>query len=222
VSSTGFLDAGLTNGLTYFYVVTAVNAVGESDPSEEAAATPLPAPPVRPQNLHAYPGDARVLLSWLPSAGADRYHVKRSLVKSGPFAVVAETTDPAYTDTAVVNGTKYWYVVSALNSAGESNNSKKTSATPAPVPPPPTGLTATPGSTAGTILLAWNASPGATAYKVKRGTVSGGPYSLVKKVTTLSFTDIGLASGQRYYYVVLPVNSAGTGAPSAEASAIAP
>lgn len=222
VTSTEFLDTSLTNGVTYFYVVTAINGAGESGPSEEASATPLPVPPSVPQNVHAYAGDRRVLLRWAPAAGADTYRVKRSLVKSGPFAAIAETAATEYVDTTVVNGTKYWYVVSAVNAIGESKNSKKSSAVPAAVPPPPTGLTASPGSAAGTIDLAWNTSPGATAYKIRRGTTAGGPYALVKKVQTASFTDAALLSGQRYYYVVIPINGAGAGAPSAEASAIAP
>lgn len=40
VTGTTYADTGLTNGTTYYYVVTAVNADGESGNSNEASATP--------------------------------------------------------------------------------------------------------------------------------------------------------------------------------------
>ncbi len=86
--------------------------------------------------------------------------------------------------------------------------------------PAPTGLTATRG-TSSDITLAWDASNGATSYRVKRATTSGGPYSLITTVTTPSYRDTGLVPGQAYYYVVSSLNGADESANSAEASAVA-
>ena len=220
-TATNYLDTSVTNGMTYFYVVSAVNSAGESANSAQVSATPSAALPLPPQSLKAKAGDTQVALAWLPSAGATSYRVKRSLVKSGPFNQIAEVPGTTYTDTAVINGTKYWYIVTAVNSAGESARSNKASAVPKPVPLPPAGVTAVTGINAGEIALSWNASTWASSYKIKRSTVSGGPYNTVKKVTTLNFTDTGLVSGRSYYYVITALNSTGESAPSAEVSAAA-
>ena len=85
------------------------------------------------------------------------------------------------------------------------------------VPTAPTGLAATVGS--GTVTLTWTAAGGATSYTVKRGTVSGGPYTNLGSVADTSpatYTDSGLTNGATDYYVVSGTNAAGAGPNSAE------
>jgi hypothetical protein len=61
------------------------------------------------------------------------------------------------------------------------------------------------------VTLTWTASPGAVGYNLYRGTVSGGPYTLLTgtPISTTSFTDTNVQSGQTYYYVVTSLNSNG-------------
>jgi predicted phosphodiesterase len=88
----------------------------------------------------------------------------------------------------------------------------------AAVPAAPTGLTATAGNAQ--VSLSWTASSGATSYNVKRGTVSGGPYTTVAPgVTSTSITDTGLTNGTTYYYVVSAVNAIGESVNSSQVSA---
>ena len=133
-TNTNYTDTGLTNGTTYYYVVSAVNATGESANSSEVSATPstdaVATIPPAPTGLTATAGNQQIVLNWNASSGATGYHVKRGSASGGPYAQVASPTGTSDTDTGLTNGTTYYYVVSGLNSAGESANSSQVSATP--------------------------------------------------------------------------------------------
>ena len=193
-----FTDTGLTNGTRYFYVVSAFNSVGQSANSAEVNATPVPPPPATPTGLAAAAGNAQVSLNWNASTGAISYHVKRSTA-SGAETQISAPASNSFTDTGLTNGTKYFYVVSAVNSGGESANSSEVSATPTvPAAPPstPTGLQATAGNEQ--VSLSWNASTGATSYHVKRSTASGSETQISAPASN-SFTDTGLTNGIKYF-----------------------
>lgn len=86
--------------------------------------------PGAPTGLTATAGTQQVVLAWTASSGATSYHVKRATVSGGPYTQVAAPATNGYTDSAVTSGTAYYYVVSALNTYGESANSSQASATP--------------------------------------------------------------------------------------------
>ncbi|HEY9431003.1 MAG TPA: right-handed parallel beta-helix repeat-containing protein [Blastocatellia bacterium] len=110
-----------------------MNSAGESGNSNQASVTPQPSPPPAPTNLAATPGNALVSLSWNASTGASSYNVKRSTTSGGPYTTIATgVTSTSFTNTGLTNGTTYFFVVSAVNSAGESGNSNQASATPQP------------------------------------------------------------------------------------------
>ncbi len=93
--------------------------------------TSNPTPPAAPANLTAVAGNAQISLSWSASSGATSYTIKRSTTSGGPYTNVATgITTTSYTNTGLTNGTTYYYVVTAVNSAGESSNSNQASATP--------------------------------------------------------------------------------------------
>ncbi|MGE5325745.1 MAG: glycoside hydrolase family 44 protein, partial [Deltaproteobacteria bacterium] len=90
-----------------------------------------PTVPSAPTGLAATAGNAQANLTWIASSGATSYRVKRSTTSGGPYTTVASPTTTSYTDTGLANGSTYYYVVSAVNAAGESANSTQVSATPA-------------------------------------------------------------------------------------------
>ena len=74
---------------------------------------------------------SQINLAWNASTGATSYNVKRATVSGGPYTTIAPgVTATNYSDTGLSAGTTYYYVVSAVNSSGESANS---SVGPAPL-----------------------------------------------------------------------------------------
>jgi len=114
---------------TTSYTLTCTGSGGSAASTTQIAVTALP-PPSTPTGLTAVGGNAQVSLSWNASSGASSYHVKRSTTNGSGYTQIAAPTSAAYADTAVTNGTPYYYVVSALNGTTESGNSTQAAATP--------------------------------------------------------------------------------------------
>nr|MBA2645451.1 fibronectin type III domain-containing protein [Pyrinomonadaceae bacterium] len=228
VAATNYTDTGLTNGTTYYYIVTAVNSVGESPDSNEGNATPACSSPSIPTGLNATAGDAQVALSWNAASGADSYNVKRATVSGGAYTTIAEgVTSAAYTDTTAVNGMTYSYVVSAVNSCGqESDDSGGANATPqAPPPAPPaspTNLTASAASTSRIDLTWTDNSNNEQGFKVERCTGPGcSDFEEIGQVGAgvTSYGDTGLTSNTTYRYRVRAYNAGGDSGYSSPANA---
>ena len=214
---------GLTNGTPYFFAVSAVNAGGESDLSVERSATPSATPPPDiPTNIRASAGDNQATVSWDSVAGATSYNIYYGTAAGVTTAstAIADVTSP-HVKTGLLNGTPYFFVVTAVNGNGESGVSFEVSATPTATPPPaaPSLTSATAGNTQ--VTLAWGAVAGATSYNVYRGTASG-----VTKISGTKFTGVsspydatGLTNGTPYFFVVTAVGTGGESAESNELTA---
>jgi len=62
-------------------------------------------------------------LSWTAPVTASAYNLKRAIVSSGPYTTIASLASTNYTDATMAGGTRYFYVVSAVNGFGEGANS---------------------------------------------------------------------------------------------------
>ena len=180
--------------------------------------------PSAPTGLTATAGNAQVVLTWTAVSGATSYNIysqSTAGVTTSSGAKIAGITKASYTQTGLTNGTHYYYVVTAVNSNGESPTSTEVTATPqAPIPSAPTGLTATAGN--GQVALSWTASSGATSYNLYYGTTSPLTIANGTKVGSLSGTTdtvSSLTNGTPYYFAVTAVNSGGESALSTEANA---
>jgi hypothetical protein len=92
-------------------------------------------PPLAPTGLTAASGNQQTTLSWTPSLTATSYQVKRSTTSGGPYTTVGTSATTSFINTGLTNGTVYYYVVAAVNSAGAGTNSSQVFDEPGAVPP---------------------------------------------------------------------------------------
>ncbi len=206
ISDTHYMDPVPSDCVAYYYVVSAVNSSGESANSAEAQVIPLTTPPA-PTGFSANAGTGKVTLNWTADFCATSYGVDRRKFADTQFTSVATGIRTAsFVDTHLIDGTEYFYVVSASNDLGRGPNSIERPATPIAAP---TMLPPTAGDRQ--ISLQWTTVTGATGYKVKRATSRTGTYAQIAVVTApqTSCPDTGVINGTTYYYVVSGTNDSG-------------
>ena len=130
VTANSYTDIGLTNGLSYYYVVAATNSNGIGPQSAEAVATLSSLPPLAPTGLTAIPGNTTVTLSWNASVGATNYILLISTTSDGSNSNLISTPNTNYLNLGLNNGATYYYAVSAAGAYGQSPFSRLVSATP--------------------------------------------------------------------------------------------
>jgi len=124
-----YTDGGLTNGTAYYYVVAGNNASGTGADSAQASATPVSGLPVAPTGLTATGGHNLITLNWTASPGASSYTVYRSASTGGPYTALASNITPVtYTDSGLPGSSRYFYVVTAINTTGASAYSQEANA----------------------------------------------------------------------------------------------
>jgi subtilisin len=133
---TSYTDTSASNGTTYYYQVSAVNAVGEGTRSTERSATPTAPPtvPSAPLGFTATQASPKGIdLAWSPPASnggsvITGYRIYRSTTSGSESFLTAVGVVTTYKDTATKKGTRYYYIVRAVNAVGEGPASAQASA----------------------------------------------------------------------------------------------
>ena len=214
-NGTTYTISALNSATTYYVVVTAVNAGGESPKSNELSVATLPDAPAAPVLNPSTGGVKQAVLGWAAVAGATSYRVYYGTAAGVYGAPVDIGNVATYTITGLNSATTYYAVVTAVNAGGESAKSNEQNVVTLPDAPAVPTLSTTTGG-AKQVVLGWGAIAGATSYKVYYGTAAGVYGAPVDIGNVTTYTLIGLNSATTYYMVVTAVNAGGESSKSGE------
>ena len=214
--SSPYIHSALQNGNTYYYVLTANNSVGESQPSTQVAAVPNPPPPVpiAPTISGVTPVVNGLVLEWPDVADATSYTIFWGNSPGNHSGGSLYNVQSPYTFVTPDSSRTYYIVLVAVNSGGNSLPSAEVSGQPLALPNAP-GLVKTSNGNS-MVTISWAASA-TLNYNLYWSTTEGlGKRGTMISNVTSPFTHTGLQNDLKYFYVVTAVNENGEGDASAQ------
>ncbi|MGY3804608.1 beta strand repeat-containing protein [Pigmentibacter ruber] len=217
--------SNLNAGTIYYFKIVAINGQGNVSSNSEFSTTLVTTPPTNITASATSSSTMNLVWNISPGNSSINYIIQSSSTPGGPYTTIScpvtvSGSSASCTDTSVSAGNRYYYVIKASNTGGNSSNSSEINAvTPTTIP---TGLTGNAASSTA-VFVFWNPSIGSDpiSYTLKRANTSGGPYTNVigcTSISSASCTDTSINSGSNYYYVVSASNAAGFTGNSTELS----
>ena len=220
-STTSTLSS-LSNGVQYWFSVSASNSAG-AGPTSDSATCVIGSVPSAPTALGTTAGNGFITVTWgAPTStggiSALSYHIWRSTTGTSTLIADLGTTVRSYSDTSVVPGTTYQYTLTASNAKGVGPAVGPSNIVAATLPGAPATVAVNYDSTS--VLISWtlptfDGGIGLTGFQVYR--TDGTGWILLKSVTdpnVLSYKDNAVVAGVSYQYCVSALNSIGEGSKS--------
>ena len=222
-AQTQYSDASLSASTQYFYAVSAIDANGNIS-ARSSAANVTTAGTAAPVSVQATTGINKIEVTWSASADDDLsgYNVYRSTQsdqgyerQTGVEGTTFTTGQTTYVDSGLTGGAIYFYRITVVTTAGESDQSAFAGATVSSDSSPPATPTFLDGDAVTDdpeqLNLTWRAPSededggeltGLSSYQIYRATSSSGTFELVGTSTEAAFTDTGLTAVTTYFYQV--------------------
>ena len=219
-SAVSYTDSGLTNGDTYYYRITAINAIGNSLWSAAQSAVAGDVPDQVTGLTVTTISDVSLQLQW--TAPADNgyaiqgYMIERSLDQTTWTTITSNTQSQTttFTDANLVSATDYYYRVSAVNSIGTGQVSTTQLGHTYGPPEPITVMGAS--STDSTVTLTWTSPPdngsAITNFRVEVQSFSTGQWLILDTIGggTTTYTQQSTLSNTQYTYRIVAINAYGS------------
>ena len=207
-TSTSYVNTGASTGTTYYYRVKAVNRNGLARGySNIVSGKAKAAAPAAPSVTAGNSSTGKPRLTWKAVSGAVSYRIYRSESRGTGYSLLGTTSSTSYVNTGAAAGKTYYYRVKAVNRDGMASGYSNIVSGKATLPAPVLNIGLSVSS--GKPMLAWDAVPGATSYRIYRSTSRGTGYSLLATTTSTSYVNTSAAKGTTYYYRVKACNAAG-------------
>ena len=225
-STTSHTAENLEAGTTYKFQIRAVNSAGRGETSDAVTAVMAPAAPT---GLQAVAKHQSVALSWTdPNDSSITEYEYRQKTTGGSYGSWTDMTSTVCGDTvttsctigSLTNGTGYTFKIRAVNATGNGSESSEVSATPAPVPAKPAGLSKslTANGSNYDLALSWTnpSNSTITSWQYQTRTIStySGSWTTISNsgAGTTSLTLSNLAKNTLKGIRIRAVNPSGTGA----------
>lgn len=217
VNALTYVDTTPSPGVTYYFKVEDINAIGTSPPSNELSNV-LPTVPGAPTLGAPTTGNGSVSFTWTAGSTGGSPLTSQKILRgtsSGAETLLTSVSPHVlnFVDTAATNGTTWFYKVEGVNAVGTSAPSNEISALPGPgttVPPPVTNLAVVVNGSTAVITWTNNGSTGTnnptTGDLIYLDNVQVGNPS--PAVTTWTFNNLSNGS---HTLGVAPFNGAGNG-----------
>ncbi len=213
-------DTGLIKGKTYYYMVSAINSVGEG-PGNSTSNTPYSIPG-SPTIVSVKQGSSHINISWVPPSDNGGTHQLTYIIEYGtePHNIdifVMDIDRNWYDIFNLTNGQVYYFRIKAVNHMGVSDPSEIGNSTPLGRPTPPRNLIAM--LTDGAVTLSWEipydtgGSP-SVLYNIYRWVNDTYFWAVEQGLTDHSHRITGLINGENYTFYVSAINLLGEGSNS--------